>query len=119
MKPSDIMALEESLGYHFQRQELIEQALTHSSQAREIEALATGDHPVRRGYLRALQSCSILRSTLQRCDAGGGTFQQELWIIWITHCRLANENHCAGLLRWLAVWRFFRWRISSSWNRSY
>jgi ribonuclease-3 len=48
MKPSDIMALEESLGYHFQRQELIEQALTHSSQAREIEALATGD-PVRRG----------------------------------------------------------------------
>src|SRR6195256_587980 len=49
MKPSDIMALEESLGYHFQRQELIEQALTHSSQAREIEALATGDPPVRRG----------------------------------------------------------------------
>ncbi len=32
------MALEESLGYHFQRQELIEQALTHSSQAREVEA---------------------------------------------------------------------------------
>ncbi len=32
------MALEESLGYHFQRQELIEQALTHSSQARELQA---------------------------------------------------------------------------------
>ncbi len=33
------MALEESLGYHFQRHELLEQALTHSSQAREVEAL--------------------------------------------------------------------------------
>ena len=33
------MALEESLEYHFQHRELIEQALTHSSQAREVEAL--------------------------------------------------------------------------------
>ncbi|MGB9237074.1 MAG: ribonuclease III [Terriglobales bacterium] len=32
------MALEESLGHHFQRHELIEQALTHSSQARELQA---------------------------------------------------------------------------------
>src|SRR5882672_9102820 len=48
MKPSDIMALEEKLGYHFQRQELIEQALTHSSQAREVEALgAAGPSPGR------------------------------------------------------------------------
>jgi ribonuclease III len=39
MKAREIMALEESLGYHFQRPELIEQALTHSSQAREVEAL--------------------------------------------------------------------------------
>jgi ribonuclease III len=39
MKSSEISALEESLGHHFQRRELIEQALTHSSQAREIEAL--------------------------------------------------------------------------------
>lgn len=38
MKARDIMALEESLGYRFQRRELIEQALTHSSQARELEA---------------------------------------------------------------------------------
>src|ERR1039458_509730 len=38
MKSRELMALEESLGYHFQRQELIEQALTHSSQAREVEA---------------------------------------------------------------------------------
>lgn len=37
------MALEESLGYRFQRRELIEQALTHSSQARELEA--SGAHP--------------------------------------------------------------------------
>ncbi len=36
------MALEESLGYHFQRRELLEQALTHSSQAREVEALSAG-----------------------------------------------------------------------------
>jgi ribonuclease III len=40
MRERDIQALEESLGYHFQRRELIEQALTHSSQARELEALA-------------------------------------------------------------------------------
>jgi ribonuclease-3 len=39
MKSREIMALEESLGHHFQRRELIEQALTHSSQAREVEAL--------------------------------------------------------------------------------
>jgi ribonuclease-3 len=49
MKPSDIMALEESLGYCFQRQELIEQALTHSSQAREVEALGGTDPSARRG----------------------------------------------------------------------
>ena len=38
MKSRELMALEESLGHHFQRQELLEQALTHSSQAREVEA---------------------------------------------------------------------------------
>lgn len=38
MKSGEIRALEESLGYRFQRRELIEQALTHSSQAREAEA---------------------------------------------------------------------------------
>ena len=38
MKSLEIRALEESLGHHFQRRELIEQALTHSSQAREVEA---------------------------------------------------------------------------------
>jgi len=47
MKPRDIMALEESLGHHFQRQGLIEQALTHSSQAREVEALGTVDPSAR------------------------------------------------------------------------
>ncbi len=36
------MALEESLGHHFQRRELLEQALTHSSQAREVAALGAG-----------------------------------------------------------------------------
>jgi ribonuclease-3 len=39
MKAREIAALERLLGYHFQRPELIDQALTHSSQAREIEAL--------------------------------------------------------------------------------
>jgi len=42
MKSREIMALEESLGHHFQRSELLEQALTHSSQAREVEALGVG-----------------------------------------------------------------------------
>ena len=42
MMSREIMALEESLGYHFQRRELLEQALTHSSQAREVEAQGTG-----------------------------------------------------------------------------
>ncbi len=49
MKPRDIMALEETLGHHFQRQELIEQALTHSSQAREVEALSGTEPSPRRG----------------------------------------------------------------------
>lgn len=39
MKSREILALEEKLGHHFQRLELLEQALTHSSQAREVEAL--------------------------------------------------------------------------------
>jgi len=39
MKAREIMALEESLGHRFQRHELLDQALTHSSQARELEAL--------------------------------------------------------------------------------
>jgi ribonuclease-3 len=43
MKSREIMALEESLGHHFQRRDLIEQALTHSSQAREAQA--TGVSP--------------------------------------------------------------------------
>ncbi len=38
MKAREINLLEEALGYRFRRKELIEQALTHSSQAREIEA---------------------------------------------------------------------------------
>jgi len=38
MKAREIAALEKLLGYHFQRPELIHQALTHSSQARELEA---------------------------------------------------------------------------------
>jgi ribonuclease III len=42
MKSREIMALEESLGHHFQRRELLDQALTHSSQARELEALGPG-----------------------------------------------------------------------------
>ena len=49
MKPSDIRALEDSLEYHFQRQELIEQALTHSSQAREVETLGATEPSTRRG----------------------------------------------------------------------
>lgn len=41
MKPADITVLEETLGYCFQRPELIELALTHSSQAREQESART------------------------------------------------------------------------------
>jgi ribonuclease-3 len=43
MKSPQLRALEESLGYHFQRQELLEQALTHSSQAREAEAASASN----------------------------------------------------------------------------
>lgn len=39
MKAKEIAALEGLLGHHFQRRELLDQALTHSSQARELEAL--------------------------------------------------------------------------------
>ncbi len=49
MKAREIMALEESLGYHFRQRELIEQALTHSSQARELEALGAAGQPPWRG----------------------------------------------------------------------
>lgn len=41
MKPRNISELEQALGYEFSRRELLEQALTHSSQARELESLQT------------------------------------------------------------------------------
>ena len=42
MKEREITALEEGLGYHFRRRAVIEQAVTHSSQAREQEAQQAG-----------------------------------------------------------------------------
>jgi ribonuclease-3 len=45
MKPRDIALLQTGLGYQFQRPELLEQALTHSSQARELEALQAAGGP--------------------------------------------------------------------------
>lgn len=42
MKTREIATLEAALDYHFQRPELIEQALTHSSQARERESQQAG-----------------------------------------------------------------------------
>jgi ribonuclease-3 len=42
MKSRETAALEESLGHSFKRLELLEQALTHSSQAREVETLCAG-----------------------------------------------------------------------------
>src|SRR5438046_4236090 len=43
MKEREISALEEGLGYHFRRRAVIEQAVTHSSQAREREAQQPGE----------------------------------------------------------------------------
>jgi ribonuclease III len=43
MKEREITALEAGLGYHFRRRALIEQAVTHSSQARELEAQQAGE----------------------------------------------------------------------------
>jgi ribonuclease III len=42
MKEREISALETALGYHFRRRSLLEQAITHSSQAREAEAQHAG-----------------------------------------------------------------------------
>ena len=47
MKEREITALEEGLGYHFRRRAVIEQAVTHSSQAREMEAQQAGDSKYR------------------------------------------------------------------------
>jgi ribonuclease-3 len=43
MKSRDIAPLEGAIGYRFNRPELIEQALTHSSQARELESMQIAD----------------------------------------------------------------------------
>ena len=43
MKEREITALETALGYHFHRRAVIEQALTHSSQAREQESQQVGE----------------------------------------------------------------------------
>jgi ribonuclease III len=44
MKEREISGLEAALGYHFRRRAIIEQAVTHSSQAREQESQRTGEH---------------------------------------------------------------------------
>lgn len=49
MKAENIAALEQKLGYRFARPELIEQALTHSSQARELESAQAGQVVARVG----------------------------------------------------------------------
>jgi ribonuclease III len=47
MKAASAAALEDALGYTFKRRELLDQALTHTSQARELESLqAPGANPV-------------------------------------------------------------------------
>jgi ribonuclease-3 len=43
MKEREITALETALGYHFRRRSVIEQAVTHSSQAREQESQQAGE----------------------------------------------------------------------------
>jgi ribonuclease-3 len=43
MKEREISALEAGVGYHFRRRAVIEQAVTHSSQAREQEAQQAGE----------------------------------------------------------------------------
>ncbi len=47
MKEREVTALEAALGYHFRHRAVIEQALTHSSQARELESQRAGDTKVR------------------------------------------------------------------------
>jgi len=49
MKVREIAALETALGYHFKRPELLDQALTHTSQAREREALQPPEVPIKVG----------------------------------------------------------------------
>src|SRR6202040_570995 len=44
MKEREITALETALSYHFRRRAVIEQAVTHSSQAREQEAQQAGEN---------------------------------------------------------------------------
>lgn len=47
MKEREIATLETALGYHFRHRTVIEQALTHSSQARELESQQMGAIKVR------------------------------------------------------------------------
>lgn len=47
MKTPAISTLEDSIGYHFHRPELLQRALMHSSRAREMEAAAAEHSPVR------------------------------------------------------------------------
>lgn len=55
MKTGEITALEESLGYRFERSELLEQALTHSSQARELEGLSPAGGMATAGHNEMLE----------------------------------------------------------------
>jgi ribonuclease-3 len=47
MKEREISVLESTLGYHFHRRAVVEQAITHSSQAREQESQQAGENKYR------------------------------------------------------------------------
>ena len=72
MKEREITALEEGLGYHFRRRAMIEQAVTHSSQAREIEE-AVGASAARAvlSYLEAGRSREEAGTTEAGTGEGG------------------------------------------------
>ena len=109
MKVKEIAALEGLLGYHFARPELLEQALTHSSQARELEALQplkTGVRPGDNEQLEFLGDAVLALVTGEELFRRFPTFREgELSKL---RAHLVSERHLIQVAQSLGLGSYLR-----------
>src|SRR5262249_43204477 len=109
MKSKEISALEGLLGHHFQRPELLDQALTHSSQAREQEALQpakAGTRPTDNEQLEFLGDAVLALVTGEELFRRFPTFREgELSKL---RAHLVSERHLIEVAQSLGLGNYLR-----------
>ena len=109
MKSKEMAALEALLGHHFQRPELLDQALTHSSQARELEALQpakTGLRPADNEQLEFLGDAVLALVTGEELFRRFPSFREgELSKL---RAHLVSERHLIKVAQTLGLGNYLR-----------